>query len=123
MSALEDIRNYPNDSPKFKAAIVTLRQSNRTQSALEEVARVRVSHIRHTKGGCDRRRSDTDRVFAELIYECFLKPRWHVASSEYDNLHIAAIDKTFECSMLASAKEAARESFARKTPYTRPSYT
>jgi hypothetical protein len=50
ISALEDIRNYPKDSPEFAAAVITLRQSNHTHSALEEAARVRVSHIRHTKG-------------------------------------------------------------------------
>jgi hypothetical protein len=85
MSALEDIQNYPKDSPEFKAAVVTMRQSNHTHSALEETARVRISHIRHTKGGGET--SDSDHVFAELAYERFLKPRPDVASSEYDNLH------------------------------------
>jgi hypothetical protein len=90
-----------------------MHQSNHTHSALEEAARVRVSHIRHTKGGG----KTSDRVFAEFAYERFLKPRPEVASSEYDNLHRAFIDKTLECSLLASAKAAARATFARKTPY------
>jgi hypothetical protein len=75
-----------------------MRQSNNTHSALEEAAHVRISHIRHTKGGEET--SDSDRVFAELAYEGFLnnlKPRPDVASSEYDNLHRAFIDKTLEC--------------------------
>jgi hypothetical protein len=57
---MEDIQIYPKDSPEFKAAVVTLRQSNYTHSALEEAARVRISHIRHTKGGEET--SDSDRV-------------------------------------------------------------
>jgi hypothetical protein len=59
---MEDIQNYPNDSPESKATIVTMRQSHHTHSALEEAARVRVSHIRFTKGGGET--SDSDRVFA-----------------------------------------------------------
>jgi hypothetical protein len=110
---MEDIRNYPRDSPEFKAAVVTLRQSNHTQSALEEAARVRIFHIRHTKGGEET--SDSDHVFTELAYELLLKPRPDVASSEYDNLHRAFIDKTLECSLLASAKAVAGATFARKT--------
>jgi hypothetical protein len=51
--------------------------------------------------------SDSERVFAELAYERHLKPQPDVASSEYDNLHRAFIDKTLECSLLASAKAAA----------------
>jgi hypothetical protein len=51
ISALDDIKKYPKDSPEFKVAVVTMRQSNHTHSALEEAARVRVSHIRHTKDG------------------------------------------------------------------------
>ena len=85
---------------------------------------MRVSHIRHTKGGGET--SDSDRVFAELAYERFLKPRPDVASSEYDNLHRAFIDKTLECSLLASAKAATGATFARKTPDRpppRPAYT
>jgi hypothetical protein len=89
-----------------------MRQSNHTHSALEEVARVRISHIRHAKGGGGT--SDSDRVIAELAYERFLKPRPDVASSEYDNLHRAFIDKTLECSLLASPKAAAGATFARK---------
>jgi hypothetical protein len=42
--------------------------------------------------------------FAKLAYESFLKPRPDVASSQYDNLQRAFIDKTFECSVLANAK-------------------
>jgi hypothetical protein len=76
---------------------------------------VRISHIRHTKGGGET--SDSDRVFTELANERFLKPRPDVASSEYYNLHRALIDKTLECSLLASAKAAAGATFARKTPY------
>jgi hypothetical protein len=91
---MEDIQNYPKDSPEFKAAIVTMCQSNHTHSALEGAARVRVSHIRHTKGAW--KMSDSSRVFAEHAYERFLKPRPDVASSEYDNLHRAFIDKTLE---------------------------
>jgi hypothetical protein len=103
---VEDIQNYPKDPSEFKAVVVTLRQSNHTHSALEEAARVRISHIRHTKGGGET--SDSDSVFEqELAYERFLKPRPDVASSEYDNLHRAFIDKTLECSLLASAKAAA----------------
>jgi hypothetical protein len=64
---MKDIQNYPKDSPENKAAIVTMRQSNHTHSALEEAARVRISHIRHTKGGEET--SDSDRVFAELAYD------------------------------------------------------
>jgi hypothetical protein len=48
---------------------------------------VRMSRIRNTKGGGET--NDSDRVFAELAYERFLKPRPDVASSEYDNLHRA----------------------------------
>jgi hypothetical protein len=33
ISSLEDIQNYPKDSPNFKAAIVTMRQSNLTHNA------------------------------------------------------------------------------------------
>jgi hypothetical protein len=66
----EDIQTYPEDPPEFKAAIVTMRQSNHTHSAIEKVAYVRVSHIRHTKGGGEK--SDSDRVFTELAYERFL---------------------------------------------------
>jgi hypothetical protein len=112
---MEDIQNYPKDSKEFKAAIVTMRQGNHTHSALEEAARVRISDIRHTKGGGET--NDSDRVFAELAYERFLKPRPDVASSKYDNLHRAFIDKTLECSLLASAKAAAGATFARTTPH------
>jgi hypothetical protein len=87
---MEDIQNYPKDSKELKAAIATMRQSNYTRTALEEAGRVRISHIRHTKGG--RETSDSDRVFADLAYERFLKPRPDVASSYYDNLHTAFID-------------------------------
>jgi hypothetical protein len=114
ISALEDIQNYPKDSREFKAAIVTMRQSTHTHSALEEAARVRISHTRLTKGGGET--TDSDRVFTELAYERFLKPQPDVASSEYDNLHRASIDKTLECSLLASAKAAAGATFAFKTP-------
>jgi hypothetical protein len=48
ISVLENIHNYPKDSPVFKAPVVTMRQSNPTHSTLEETARVLVSHIRHT---------------------------------------------------------------------------
>jgi hypothetical protein len=50
---MEDIQNYPKDSPEYKAAVITVRQSNHTHYALGEAARVRISHIRHTKGGGD----------------------------------------------------------------------
>jgi hypothetical protein len=46
-----------------------MRQSNHTHSALEEAARVRVSHIRQTEGRGET--SNSDRVFAELAYERF----------------------------------------------------
>jgi hypothetical protein len=72
---------------------------------------VRVSHIRHTKGGGET--TDSDRIFTELAYECFLKPRPYVSFSEYDSLHRAFIDKTLECSQLASAKAAVGATFAR----------
>jgi hypothetical protein len=102
---VEIIHNSHKDSPEFKAAIVTMRQSNHTHNTLEEVARVRVSHMRHTKGGGET--SDSDRVFAELAYESFLNPRPNVASAENDNLHRAFINKTLECSLLAKNKAAA----------------
>jgi hypothetical protein len=111
---MEDIQNYPKNSPEFKAAVVTLRQSNHTNNALEEAARVRISHVRHTKGGGET--NNSDRVFAKLTYERFLKLRPDVASSEYDNLHGAFIDKTLECTLFASAKAAAGATFARNTP-------
>jgi hypothetical protein len=114
MSALEDIQNYPKNSPKFKTAVVTMRQSNHTHNALEEAARVRVSHIRNTNGGGET--SDSDCVFAEFGYERFLKLRPDVASSEYDCLYQAFIDKTFECSLLARGKAGIRVTFARTTP-------
>jgi hypothetical protein len=48
--------------------------------------------------------SDTPRAEGRqairTAYERFLKPRPDVASSEYDNLHSAFIDKTLECSLL-----------------------
>jgi hypothetical protein len=48
--------------------------------------------------------SDTPRAEGRqairTAYERFLKPRPDVASSEYDNLHRAFIDKTLECSLL-----------------------
>jgi hypothetical protein len=88
---MEDILNYPKDSPEVKAAIVTMRQSKHTHSALEEAALVRISHIRHTKGGGET--SDLDHVFVELAHELFLKPRPNVTSSVYDNLHRTFIDK------------------------------
>jgi hypothetical protein len=116
ISSLEDIQNYPKDSKKFQAAVVTMRQSNHTHNALEEVTRVRVSHIRHTKGGGET--NNTDRVFAELVYERFLKPRPDVTSSEYDSLHRAFIYKTLECSLFARVKATVRGTFARKTPNT-----
>jgi hypothetical protein len=75
---------------------------------------VRISHIRHAKGGGET--SDSDRVTAELAYERFLKPRPDVASSKYDYLHRAFIDKTLECSLVARAKAAAGATFASKTP-------
>jgi hypothetical protein len=78
MSATQDIQEYPKDSQKFVEAIVTMCQSSHTHSALEEAARVRIPHIRHTKGGGET--SDSDRVVAELAYEPFLKPRPDVAS-------------------------------------------
>jgi hypothetical protein len=102
---MEDIQNYPEDWPEFKTAVVTMRQSNHTHNALEEAARVWISHIRHTKGGGET--SDSDRIFAQLAYERFLKPRPDVASSEYVNLNPTCIDKTLDCSLLASAKAAA----------------
>jgi hypothetical protein len=61
---MKDIQSYLKVSQAFKAAIFTMRQSNHTHSALEEAARVRISHIRHTKGRG--KTSDSDRVFAEL---------------------------------------------------------
>jgi hypothetical protein len=70
ISSLEEIQNYPKNSPEFKAAVATLRQSNHIHIALEEAARVRISHIQHTKGGGET--SDSDRVYAELAYERFL---------------------------------------------------
>jgi hypothetical protein len=91
-----------------------MRQSNHTHSALEEAVRVRVSHIRHAEGRGET--IDSDRVFAEVAYERFLKPRPDVASSKYDNLDRAFIDKTLECSLLASAKAAAGATFALKIP-------
>jgi hypothetical protein len=91
-----------------------MRQSNHTRSALEEAARMRISHIRHTKGEWETR--DSDRIFAVLAYERFLKPRPDVASSEIDKLHRAFIDKTLEGSLLASAKATAGASLARKAP-------
>jgi hypothetical protein len=110
---MDDIQNYSKDSHEFQAAIVTIRQSNHTHSVLEEAVRVRISHIRHTKG--EGETSDSDRVSAKLAYERFLLPRPD-AASEYDNLHRAFIDKTLECSQLVSAKAAAGVTFARKTP-------
>jgi hypothetical protein len=98
-----------------------MRQSNHNHSAHEEAARVRKSHIQHTKGGGDK--SDSDCVFVELAYKRFLKPRPDVASFEYDSQHRAFIDKTLKCSLLASRrrrrpirKAAAGATFARKTP-------
>jgi hypothetical protein len=86
ISTMIDIQNYPKDSPEIKAAIVTMRQSIHTHNALKDSARVRVSHIRHTKGGGET--SDSDRVSAELAYERFLKPRSDFDSFEYDNQHV-----------------------------------
>jgi hypothetical protein len=91
-----------------------MRHINHTHNALEEAARVRVSQIRHTKGGEET--SDSDRVFAEVANQRFLKPQPDVASSKYDSLHRAFIDTTLECSLLTSAKGAVRATFARKTP-------
>jgi hypothetical protein len=83
-----------------------VRQNNHTHSTLEEAAHVWIFHIRHTKGGGET--SVSDRVFAELAcFKRFLKPRPDVASYEYDNLHLAFIDKTLEGSLLASTKAAA----------------
>jgi hypothetical protein len=106
--------DYSKDSAKFKAALVTLRQSNHTHTAPEEATRVRVSHIRHTKGGGQT--SDSDRIFVELAYVRFLKPPSDAASAEYVGQHRAFIDKTLECSLLASAKAVSTASFLRKTP-------
>jgi hypothetical protein len=105
ISTLEDIQNYPEESLEFQAAVVTMRQSIHTHSALEKAAPVRLSHTRHTKGGGET--SDSDRVFAELACERFLKSRPDVASSEFSSLHRAFTDKTLECFLLASAKAAA----------------
>jgi hypothetical protein len=50
ISSLEEIQKYFNkDSPEFKAAAVTLRQSNHTHVLLEEAATMRVSNIRYAK--------------------------------------------------------------------------
>jgi hypothetical protein len=111
---MEDIQIYPKDSQEFKVTVVTIRQSNHTHTALEEAARVRVSHIRHTKGGGET--NDSDNVSAELAYERFLEQRSDVASSKYGSLHRAFMDKTLECFLLASAEPAAWATFARKTP-------
>jgi hypothetical protein len=66
-STQEDTQNYSKDSPEFKTTVVTMHQSNHTHSALEEAARVRLSHIQHTKGRGET--SGLDRIFAELAYE------------------------------------------------------
>jgi hypothetical protein len=80
-----------------------------------------MSNTKHIKGGGET--SDSDRVFVELAYERFLEPRLDVASSEYENLHKAFIDKTLEYSLLASAKAAAGPTFSRppdRDPTPRP---
>jgi hypothetical protein len=82
-----------------------MRLSNHTHSALEEAARVRVSRIRHTKGG--KGTSDSDRVFEELAYERFRKLRPDVAFPKYDSVHRAFMCNNIECSLLTSAKAAA----------------
>jgi hypothetical protein len=79
-TALEDIQNHSTDSPGFQAAVVTLRQSNHTHIALEEAARVLVSHSRHAKDGGAT--SNSYSVFAELAYERFRKPQPEVVQSE-----------------------------------------
>jgi hypothetical protein len=79
---MEDIQTYPKDTPEFKAAVVTMHQSNHSHNALQEAARVWVPHIRHTNGGGET--SDSDRVFVELTFEHFLKPRPDVTSPKYD---------------------------------------
>eukprot|EP00873_Tetraselmis_striata_P036768 jgi/Tetstr1/457032/TSEL_043696.t1 len=61
----------------------------------EEASRVRVSYVRHTKDGGET--SETDRVFSSrLAYDHFLKPKAPIASSDYDALHRAFINKTLE---------------------------
>jgi hypothetical protein len=52
---------------EFKATVVTPHQNNLTHIAQKEAARVRVSH----KG--EGEASDTDNVFAKVVYEQFLK--------------------------------------------------
>eukprot|EP00873_Tetraselmis_striata_P002741 jgi/Tetstr1/423005/TSEL_013781.t1 len=81
-------------NPSTAAALASFRESRRSthNGAVEEASsRVRVSYIRHTKGGG--KTSRTDRVFANLTYDHFLKPKAPVASSDYDALHRAFIDK------------------------------
>jgi hypothetical protein len=94
ISCLEETQNYPKDTPEFKGVAVTLRQSNHTHISLEAAATMRVSHIRYAKIGGETR--DKDRVFVELAYERYLKPRPDVASSKYDSLHRAFIDKAMD---------------------------
>eukprot|EP00873_Tetraselmis_striata_P024556 jgi/Tetstr1/444820/TSEL_032662.t1 len=60
--------------------------------------------------------SETDRVFASLAYDRFLKPKAPVASSDCDALHRAFINKTHEVSLMARAKAAAGAAFAHVTP-------
>eukprot|EP00873_Tetraselmis_striata_P013243 jgi/Tetstr1/433507/TSEL_022777.t1 len=79
-----------------------------------EASRVRVSYIRHTKGGGET--SDTDRVFANLVYDGFLKSKAPVASFDYDALHRAFIDRSLEVSLMVGVKVAAGAAFAMVTP-------
>eukprot|EP00873_Tetraselmis_striata_P004664 jgi/Tetstr1/424928/TSEL_015421.t1 len=60
--------------------------------------------------------SETDRVFASLAYDRFLKPKAPVASSNYDALHRAFINKTHEASLMARAKAVSGAAFAQVTP-------
>jgi hypothetical protein len=64
--------------------------------------------------------TDANRVFAELAYEHFCRPRLTAASGPLDALRQAFVDRTLEVSLHAASKAAAGTAFAKITPDKSP---
>eukprot|EP00873_Tetraselmis_striata_P006574 jgi/Tetstr1/426838/TSEL_017053.t1 len=106
------LRAKPLSAPCVSAVALTARSTRRTVSGYH-------SNIGHTKGGGET--SDmTDRVFAEPALDRFLKLKAAFASSKYDTLHRAFVDKTLKVSLMASAKAATAAAFAKRSPDKQP---
>jgi hypothetical protein len=98
---MDALSSGPYVLTEHTAAVALIIAGHRTHASTAEDARTRLGFLRLTK--CGQTSSDSDRVFTELAYDRFCRPRHAAVSGPLDKLRQALVDKTLEVSMHAAS--------------------